>query len=486
MPIDEGSIRDGLGDWTSTDQPLYLALADGLEAMIDDGSLPPGTRLPAERKLADLLAVSRGTVVAAYDELRQGERVQTRRGSGTVVLEEGSPIQSPREAHVAASLNRNSIFAGVLTDADSLDFRGAYWVGTEDLPSEALTVTAADLDATGHGYFPAGLPVLRERLADYLTDLGLPTTPRQVIVTTGAQQAIDLVTQLLVEAGDEVVVEELTYPGAIDAFLTANARVRWVPMTRHGVDVHSLSHAIRRHRPRLAYLIPSVHNPTGTVLPDPARRLIAEAAEDHETVVVDDMTLAETTFDGSVATPLAMFAPDAPILTIGSLSKSMWGGFRIGFIRGPESTLARLARLKATTDLGTPVASQIVAARLLPEAASIRERRSKEIRHRYEVLTSLLTEHLPDWEWDEPAGGMVLWTKLPEGDSAGFQSVAAHHGVGVAPGSVSSASGDHGDHLRLPFGARPETITEVIVRLADAWEDYRGRLTRCDRVSVYV
>ncbi len=489
LTITEHDLLERLGDWSHADGPLYAALADHLEHLIEEGSLPPGARLPAERRLADALSVSRGTVVAAYDRLRDDELVRTRHGSGTVITGGSSPIHSPREAQIATLLRRNQILAGMLADlgTDGIDLRGAYWVGLDDLPAEAMRIDRDALEATGHGYYPAGLPLLREGLAAHIEQVHhLPSTPGEVIVTTGAQQAIALIAQLLVAEDDDVLSEELTYPTAIDVFATVGARIRWAPVRDNGADVSAFVSAIRRMRPRLVYVIPSVHNPTGHTMPDHARRLIAEAAAEVDAVILDDVSLAETRFDGRVPTPLQTFVPEASVLTVGSLSKSMWGGLRVGWIRGDESTLARLARLKASMDIGTPVASQLAATRLLPHAAAIREKRRPEMRRRYDLLTGILQSRIPEWSWDEPDGGLCLWTDMGRGDSGHFAPVAAQHGVGIAPGPVSSLSGGHGQFLRLPFGQAPDVLEEGAHRLADAWAAYTSRLDTCGRVSVVV
>lgn len=489
LDIAEHDLLERLGDWSHDAGPLYASLANHLEDLIAEGTLPPGARLPAERRLADALAVSRGTVVAAYDRLREDDLVRTRHGSGTVITGGASPMHSPREAEVATLLRRNQILAGMLTDlgTDGIDLRGAYWVGLEDLPEDALRIDRDALGATGHGYYPAGLPLLREGLADHMTrEHHLDTQPGEVIVTTGAQQGIALAAELLVSEGDDVLVEELTYPTAIDVFATVGARIRWAPIRDGGGDVSAFVSAMRRLRPRVAYVNVSVNNPTGQTMPNHARRLLAEAAAETETILIDDVSLAETRFDGQIPAPLHTFVPEATILTIGSLSKSLWGGLRLGWVRGEEATLARLARLKGSLDLGTPVASQLAGARLLPHAAAIRERRRMEMRHRYDVLTDVLRDRIPEWTWREPDGGLVLWTDIGRGDSAHLAPIAAQHRVGIAPGAVSSTSGKHGRFLRLPYGQQPEVLEEGANRLADAWQTYTRSMDTCGRVSVVI
>lgn len=480
MLVSERELREALGEWAVRDRPVYLALAERLAELAAQGRVPVGARLPAERRLAQALNVSRGTVVAAYERLREQGVVRTRHGSGTVVDDGSNHLAGPRDAHLTAALARNTIFAGFLGDpGDVVDLRGAYWVGTEDLPRDAFTHPPAELDRLleDHGYHPAGLDALRAAIARRLGDTGLATSPEQVLVTTGAQQAISLIAELVLSPGDRALTEELTFPGALDAFISAEARVRTTPLGAKGVDPVALRDRIARTQPRLVYLCP-VHNPTGHVLPALARRRVAEAIAGWEGVVVEDLTLAETQVSGTMPPPIASFADDDPrttLLTIGSLSKIMWGGLRIGWIRGPEPVIHRLARIKALVDLGTPLLDQAVAARLLEDIDGIRERRVAGVRERRGVLAEALRRDLPGWDFDLPEAGLCLWVRLPAGANAvEFAAMALRHGVAVVPGTVSAPEGGAGDRLRIAFGQRPETLEEGVRRLATAWREWNG------------
>lgn len=492
MLVSERELREALGDWASNDRPVYLALAERLAELAAQGRVPVGARLPAERRLALALNVSRGTVVAAYERLREQGIVRTRHGSGTVVDDGSVHLSGPRDAHLSATLARNTIFAGFLSDTGTIvDLRGAYWIGTEELPREAFTHPPAELDLLleDHGYQPAGLTALREAIAARLSATGLPTTAEQVLVTTGAQQAIMLIAELVLSPGDRALVEEFTFAGALDAFVSAEARVRTTPLGPKGVDPAALRDRIARIQPRLVYLCP-VHNPTGQVLPSLARRRVAEALAGWEGVLLEDLTLAETQVRGTMPPPIASFMDDDPrttVLTVGSLSKVMWGGLRVGWIRGPEPVIHRLARIKALVDLGTPLLDQAVAARLLADADEIRMRRVAGIQERCAVLADGLRRELPSWEFTEPEAGLCLWVRLPGGASAvEFAAVAMRHGVAVVPGGVSAPEGGGSDRLRIAFGQRPDLVEEGVRRLASAWREWSGLSAPRAELSVLV
>ncbi len=472
-------VRAHLGEWHTGRSVLYDGLADSLEELIRRGVLPPDTRLPAERSLAAALHLSRSTVKAAYEQLQARDLVETRHGSGSVILASASPLTGPREAHVVSSFDPDSVYGGVLRlGDDAIDMRGAYWMGDEAITPDLLSVAHAAMRAHGpaHGYAPIGVPALREAIADHLTASGLPAAPDEVLVTTGAQQAISLICDLLLAHGDTVAVEELTFPSAMDYITSRQARLLPVPMGPSGVDVAALDRAVRAGRPRMTYLITSVHNPTGVVLPGPARFRLAELAAGWDTVIVDDRTLADTQFVGTPPPPLAALVGEHAradrILTVGSLSKVTWGGLRVGWVHGDPGAIERLGRIKILTDLGTPALDQYMAANLLASPERFEDRRAA-IKARHDVLQAALAEHLPDWQVTDPMGGLCLWVRLPGTDSREFARTAARHGVGLAPGPVASPTRVAVDFLRLPYGQPPEVLVEATRRLAAAWAEHR-------------
>lgn len=299
----------------------------------------------------------------------------------------------------------------------------------------------------------------------------MPTGPEQVLVTTGAQQALSLLARLLVVPGDRVLVEAPTYAGALEAFREAAARFRSVPVRApEGLDAGAFVHALHRYRPALGYVVATYQNPTGTVLPALARRRIAEAAAELDVPLVEDETLADLGLAGSAPPPLAAYC--AGVLTVGSLSKLVWGGLRVGWLRGPEPVVRRLARLKAVHDLGSNVLAQLAAADLLADLDAIGAPRRAELRARHDRLCAELAARLPDWRFGRAEGGQTLWIELPRGDGASFAQAALRHGVAVLPGGSLDVSGASAAYLRLPFTSPPDVLAAAVARLATAWRGY--------------
>jgi DNA-binding transcriptional MocR family regulator len=294
-----------------------------------------------------------------------------------------------------------------------------------------------------------------------------------VLVTAGAQQAIYLSAWLYLQRGDSALVENPTYPGALDAISAFGAHLVGVPTRRAGVDLDRLREAVERTSPRLVYLIPSYQNPVGGVLSAYGRRQLASLVQSHGVTLLDDDSLSDLSLRGDQPPPpVASFAPDSPILTIGSLSKICWAGLRLGWVRAQEATITQLARLKAVTDLGASMPAQVIATRLIDHLDEMRAQRSRILAERFSLVSDLLRSEVPDWSWDPPQGGLCLWVRLPYGSATEFSQVALRHGVSVVPGSVASCDGGFGDHVRLPFGHNPRVLEEGVRRLAAAWRAY--------------
>jgi DNA-binding transcriptional MocR family regulator len=462
-----------IGDWSSGQGPLYSRLARAIRSAIESGELTSGTRLPPERPLAEALAVSRTTVVLAYKGLRELGLVESRQGSGTWVPRRATPSRpAPRDERSRSFLVDSLTRTASDEPGDTIAFTGACLPGSGLALAEEWRAAEADVAeiASGTGYSPQGWPALRQAIADQFEARGVPTTPDEILVTNGAQQAIDLLGRLLVGQGEAVVLEDPTYLGAIDAFSLAGARLLPVPVGPQGADVARLKHTLQA-APALLYLVPSFHNPTGCVMPEGARREVAALAERSGVPVVEDESLAELTFGAAAPPPIAAFAPGATIFTVGSLSKLFWGGLRVGWVRGPRPLVTRLTRLKVAADLSGSLLGQALATRLLARRDDVAAQRRRESRRRYDRLAQLLREKLPEWSWTEPSGGLTLWVRLPTPSAEELARVAPRHGVSIVPGPVHSPSRGFADRLRLPYVMEEGRLAEGVTRLARAWNE---------------
>jgi DNA-binding transcriptional MocR family regulator len=429
----------------------YTALADRIRLLVLDGRIATGTRLPAERELAAQLEVSRTTVTAAYAELRDAGYLSSVRGSGSIAQ---LPFHSP---------------AAVESQPGYLDFSKA------TMPAIPGVVAAARLAAEQlpaylgeSGFDPVGIPVLREALADRYTARGLPTTPDQIMITIGAQHAISLIARTVMARGDRALIENPTYPHALDALKAAGARIAPVSVTAdEGWDEVALEQVIQRTSPSLGYLMPDYHNPTGASMDDELRERVLALAAQHGTTLVADETMGELGFDGPIRT--LPFAAHGSAITIGSVGKSVWGGVRIGWIRADRTVIQRLIRARASGDLGTPMLEQLIVANLLRDYDSILDSRRAYLREGRDRLELLLAARLPEWHVPHVRGGLTAWVNLGHPVSSQLALAARNEGLIIAAGPRFGIDGAFERFLRIPISYSADETERGVDALARAW-----------------
>jgi len=453
-----------LGDWRAAG-PAYADLAEAFQVLISDGRLPAGARIPAERSFAAQCGLSRNTVTAAYRILRDRGFLASGRGAGSFV-------------RLPDTGRRTRIPGGGAPDtaADLLDLTVASLPAPEAVLGEAVRRASGDLGRYSHldGYDLAGVPELRRAIADGFTARGVPTDPAQILVTAGADHALGLIIRLLSRPGEAVMTDSPTYPNVLDLTRALNRRPLTVGLGADGWNIDVWRSALRQESPRLAYLMPDYHNPTGLVMPDAARSALVEAARRSGTYLVVDEAQRELALDGPPA-PRAMASYSTPdhVITIGTMSKTCWAGLRVGWIRASASLVSRLIGLRNLVDTGNSLLTQLIGLRVLESNDSLLRERRDLLLERRRVLVDLLTGEFPEWGFAVPHGGLSLWVDLGAPLGSPLAQAAARRGVKILSGGRFGVDGTLERHLRLPFAADPQTLVEGCERLADAWREVR-------------
>ncbi|GHC70174.1 PLP-dependent aminotransferase family protein [Streptomyces violaceochromogenes] len=363
-------------------------------------------------------------------------------------------------------------FAGGLPAPELFDAKGiaaAYEAVLAEAPARALQYSTTE-----------GEPALRDALAARTTARGLPTGPDDLLVTTGSQQALSLLATALVEPGDTVLVENPCYLAALQAFGFAGARVLAVPGDEHGVDPGALEELVVRERPKLLYTVPTFQNPTGRTLPAGRRAAVAAVAARHGLWIVEDDPYGELRYEGERLPWIAAHpgAEDRTVL-LGSFSKVMAPGLRLGWLRAPGELRRACTVAKQAADLHTPTVNQLAAARYLADNdldAHV-ARVAGVYRERRDAMLSGLAAALPTGSvWNRPEGGMFLWARLPQPyDTTALLPQVVRENVAYVPGAPFYAGTPDRTTLRLCFVTQtPEEIGEGLRRLGEGLSPTRS------------
>ncbi|MDQ2845207.1 MAG: PLP-dependent aminotransferase family protein [Actinomycetota bacterium] len=452
-------------DSDSGDGPAYRRLAGQIRTAALDGRLTNGVGLPSERELALAIKVSRTTVAAAYQQLRDDGWLSSRRGSGSrlTIPREQAPWQTAIFGRPDSGPGRPAM----------IDLSVASLPAPVEPLRRAVAAAAADLDhyLAGDGYFPFGLPVLRDVVAQRYTGAGAATSSEQILITSGAQHGLSLALGALSSPGDRVLIECPSYPVALDAIRAAHRVPTPLPLIDENAcsawDLDLMAAVLRQSAPRLGYLIPDFQNPTGALMPADVRQQVVDLAARTGTTLLVDESFRDVPFGSEpLPPPMSAFGDSAAVLGVGSVSKGFWGGLRVGWVRAAPAVIERLAVARSLGDMAGPVVDQLTVSHLLADPESALQEQTARLVAGAAAVLAALAEQLPHWVPTRPTGGSSLWVKLPGPYATELARLAPAAGVRIVPGPRFGPDGTMESHLRLPFTAPPADLTEAVRRLA--------------------
>ena len=475
--------------------PLYRQIEQFLREQLQSGALGPNTRLPSSRSLATGLGVSRIVVANAYAELESHGLVYSQRGSGTFVAPPLAVPPEPKGDFISAQdwpLWQQELLSHPYQPAYQELARLLDSVPHPDPISFAERITPSELwpiddfgralkavfrrdgaAAVGSGDSEAGYLPLRVAVAQILNSEGIPTRPEDVLITSGSQQALNLVAREILSPYDVVLVESPTYNVALDLFRSLRVRLLGVPVDEHGMQVEKVEDALRTARPRLIFTIPTFHNPTGTCMSGYRRRQLVALADRYNVPILEDDFIGNLRYDGRAEPALKALDPGGRVIYVGTFSKVLMPGLRLGFMVAEGPIYKRMLACKYVSDLTTSHLLQ----RALSEYITVGRyhahlrRVCKVYRSRYEAMLEALDRHLPaGTQWLPPKGGRYIWLQLTGGLSANeLFPIAAKEGVTFCPGSFFFPGKRPQSHLRLNFAINPpDVIEEGVKRLSRA------------------
>lgn len=433
---------------SSSTVPLYRQVYEQIASMIRRGTLPHGERIPPTRELASQLGLNRTTISAAYGLLETDGLIRAHVGRGSFVHYEGPVETGEPEALIS--------FASSRPAADQFPLAAFQDCCREVISSpEAMEILQLGSPA---GYLPLRRHLLEEARAE-----GAARAGDDVLITSGCQQALDLLQRVLAPAGTPVVVEDPVYHGVRNVFERAGARLTGVPITDGGIDMDRLARVLAAERPRVLLVTPEFQNPTGATLPIESRHTLLQLAREFRVTVVENDIYRELRYEGEPLPTLKQL--DESVVLIRSFSKVAFPGLRVGWITAPAGLIGELAEARQWCDLHTDHLSQAILLRFA-ESGRLRshlERVRESGRERLHAVLNGCQRHLPAGShWTRPSGGMNLWVRLPqEFDATALLPKAERAGVTYVPGRHFAITERDPAALRLSFGGLPPDRIEA-------------------------
>ena len=462
-------------------QPLYRQCAERLAGAIRVGTYRPGDRLPSVRALARDWEVGINTVIEAYRALEVDGLISARPQAGFFVTS-GSGALTPTtqvtlDAPTAVTLG--DLAVRVLSDGSipGVVPLGAAWPDPAKLPRQDLTRVIQRLlrdegeAMLGYAALP-GEPGFRGAVAKHFLSAGCQLHPDEIVATCGALEALVLALRATCQPGAVVAVEAPTYYGVLQVLNGLGLRAVEIPCgAQSGMDLGALRFALAEHAVAAVLVIPNFSNPSGSLMPDAAKRELALLCAERGIPLIEDDVYGDLAHDGSRPTVCKGAAPDDVIL-VGSFSKTVSPGLRLGFCAGGKWA-AEIGRLKAATSITAPTIAQRAVAHLLTSGAY--DRHVRRIRPLYartcHAMSQAISQAFPaGTRLSRPLGGYVLWVELPAGiDAVQLYEAGLHAGISTAPGPLFSARGRFANCLRLTcsvWNAQRQSAVATLGQLA--------------------
>jgi GntR family transcriptional regulator/MocR family aminotransferase len=471
--------------------PLYLQIRDRLAELIRNGLLGPGARLPSTRELANSMGVNRNTVINAYQELEVEGLVSSHVGRGTAVREHLPTAPAAARREQAERLRVEGLL--------STTWRSTYPqlpAGAEQLlepPQAADTISFASHDPEA-SLFPVddfagcmqsamrkyggdllaagpsrGFAPLIEYMPGFLARRGIRCSDRQIMIVNGIQQALSIVGRLFVDPGDTVILENLSYPGALGVFRSLQASCVGIPLDADGIRVDLVESVLGRRNAKLIYTIPTYHNPTGAVLSADRRERLLAVARERQVVIIEDDYVHDLVFDGREVLPLKAHDVHDGVIYLGSFSEILCPGIRLSWIVAPQAIIDRLLLIKQFTDLYSNRILQGALLEFCQKGFLDRHLKRKQAvyRKRRDLMLEAMKTYLPsEATWKKPRGGLFQWVDLPRGEDALSLLLRTRaQGVLFAPDRIFSVEEWERAGMRLGFAGIDEDKIEKGIQI---------------------
>jgi GntR family transcriptional regulator, regulator for abcA and norABC len=461
--------------------PLHQQIYDYMKQKIMNGEWTIGTKLPPQRNLAKLFQVNRSTIVIVLEELATDGLIESKVGSGTRVINNtwGLLVSTPPPdwgSYVNSGIHKPNItiiqeINKAETDPNMIRL-GTGELSPDLLPNKKMgqILQIDNQQSLSLGYMePKGSLSLRKTVSAYLSGKGIKASPESILIVSGGLQALQLISIGLLKRGSTILHETPSYLNSVHVFQSAGMNLLGIPLDNEGIRNDSIGRMKRQHHAALLYTIPTFHNPTGTLMSDRRRAELLKECQKENIPIIEDDVYGDLWFEGPPPKPLKGNDTQGNVLYIGSVSKTLSPGLRIGWIVGPEPVIERLADIKMQTDYGSSSLSQYAVDKWL--SSGMYEDFLKEIKveltFRRDFTIQILEKYFSEIAtWSIPKGGFYIWLKLQSGVSTRkLFNLSLREGILLNPGSVYDKNDDQ--HLRISYSyASMDQLEKGLIHLA--------------------
>lgn len=471
-------------DWKpnkSSIVPLHKQITDFIKEKISNGEWTIGYKLPPQRTLAKELGVNRSTVVTAYDELIAEGLIEGKSGSGTRVVNNTWNLLAttpPPDWNSYVNVGTHKPNLPTIQEINQAEFiPNIIRLGTGELSPNLIPSTSmkkifhqlSNRDIS-YGYEePKGLLPLREQIANYLETIGITASPSSILIVSGALQALQLISVGLLHRGSTVLTEKPSYLHSLNVFQSAGMRLAGIPLDKEGIQANLIQQYKKQQNAALLYTIPSFHNPTGTLMTVERRKQLLDTCQQEQLPLIEDDVYREIWFDENPPKPIKAFDKHGLVLYLGSLSKSLSPGLRIGWIVGPEPVVEHLADIKMQTDYGSSSLSQWAAVEWFSSGLYYKHLNEvrKQLQTRRDFTLDTLNKYFSDIAvWEKPTGGFYIWLRLlPSLSMRKLFEISLTEGILLNPGNVYDNQAEQYLRISYSFASLPN-IEDGLKRLS--------------------
>jgi len=472
---------------------LYIQIKNKIRQRIYSKTLPQNYMLPPERELADMLKVNRSTIVKAYQELKAEGLITSEVGKGTRVIytDEAKSNDDSNDfintfywdeifSESSKQINGDSISEIMRTNQKQrkISFAGGL-ASTDSFPEEEfkkiyLDVVGNNMDKVFLHSPVEGYTPLRTEIKNLMLSRGIKASTKEIMITVGSQQGLDLIVRTFIDTDDVILVEEPTFFGALQLFKTLGTKVIGVPMDRDGMKTDILEYMVNKHNPKFIYTVPSFQNPTGTIMSVERKQVLLKLSSKYNVPIIEDDPYGELGYEEKDVPSLKSLDTNDQVLYLSTFSKVISLGLRVGWVVAPEKVINKLSQLKQITDLHVNTLSQHTLYEFLKQRCF--EKHIEKIRKEYMYKRDLMVKELQknsieEFSFEIPKGGYYIWCRIPKGlNPNDLIKKALENGVSYMPGQIFYNNlVENNNYIRLNYTyPNEEEIVEGIKRLKDS------------------